>query len=115
MEDESRTRGTPTRIVKVEVDNETEIIVEARMLPGETESDVSDRLQRFDKVTAAIERVSYALTRAWEHSGPSRASVEFNLEFACSLNKKGRSLVLNRAKPHGGNPCSRPIIGQLDN
>src|SRR3954453_1154419 len=84
MEDESGNATIPTKIVKVEVDDETSVIVEARILPGETESDVSDRLQRFDKVTAAIEKVSGALTRAWENVGPSRASVEFHLEFAWS-------------------------------
>ena len=84
MEDESgRTVGS-TKIIRVEVDEETEILVEARMLPGETESDVSDRLQRLDKVTAAIEKVSEALTHAWDRVGPSRASVEFHLEFAWS-------------------------------
>lgn len=84
MEDESRVSGIHTKIVKVEIDEETEVIVEARILPGESESDVSDRLQKFDKVTAAIEKISGALARAWENVGPSRASVEFHVEFAWS-------------------------------
>jgi hypothetical protein len=84
MEDESIIiqPQTNTKIVKVQVDKGTDIVVEARILPGE--ADVSDKLQQFDKVTGAIERVAAAMTKAWEKAGPSRASVEFNLEFAWS-------------------------------
>lgn len=87
MEDESRSRVTQAhnrKAARVKVDDETTIIVEARILPGSDEADVSNRLQQFDQVTKSIEKVSAALTRAWEKSGPSRASVEFHLEFAWS-------------------------------
>jgi hypothetical protein len=80
MEDESRGTTARTRIVTVHLDDQTTILVEARDLQGE--ADVADRLQHFDKVASAIEKVTGALTKAWEKAGPSRASVELNLEFA---------------------------------
>lgn len=80
MEDESRGISTQTKVVKVQIDKETAIFVEARVVPGEGE--VSGRMQRFEQVAGAIEKVTGMLTKAWEKAGPSRASVELNLEFA---------------------------------
>lgn len=84
MEDESRATQSQykTKMVKVQVDAETKIVVEARVLPGE--ADVSGRLQQFDQVSGAIEKVATAMSQAWEKAGPSKASIEFNLEFAWS-------------------------------
>ena len=80
MEDESRGTTAKTKTVKVQVDEETAIFVEARVIPGEGE--VSGRMQKFEQVAGAIEKVTGMLTKAWETAGPSRASVELNLEFA---------------------------------
>jgi NTP-dependent ternary system trypsin peptidase co-occuring protein len=83
MESESRGTSAKTLPVKVSVDAETSILVEARVLLGE-EADVkaSDQLQQFAKVAHAIEKVTGMLTQTWEKAGPDRASVELNLEFA---------------------------------
>ena len=80
MEDESRGISTKTKTVKVQVDEATSIFVEARVVPGEGE--VIGGMQKFEQVAGAIEKVAGMLTTAWEKAGPSRASVELNLEFA---------------------------------
>lgn len=83
MESESRGTSTKTKPVKVQVDAETSIFVEARMLPGgETDVKAGDQLQQFTKVANAIEKVTGMLTQVWEKAGPDRASVELNIEFA---------------------------------
>ena len=80
MEDESRGTTAKTTFVTVQLDDESAIVIEARDLQGE--GNVSDRHQQFEKVASTIEKVAGMLTRAWEKAGPSRASVELNLEFA---------------------------------
>lgn len=75
---------TTTKTYTIELDKETRIAVEARVLDEEldTEKNVGDRLPKFEAVAGAIEKISKELTRAWQEAGPSRASVELNLEFA---------------------------------
>ncbi len=61
MEDGTSTSRTRTKPVKVTLDNGTVIYVQARV---------------------AIEGIAQSLTTAWEKAKPSRASVEFGIEFA---------------------------------
>ncbi|HEU5380486.1 MAG TPA: CU044_2847 family protein [Ktedonobacteraceae bacterium] len=82
MESELTGTATKTRPVKVQVDEETSIIVEARVLPGETNVKGGNQLQQFENVAKTIEKVTQMLTQAWKAAGPSRASVELNIEFA---------------------------------
>ena len=82
MEDESRGTTAKIRTVEVYLDEDTPIIVEARVLREEEDVSAGDLRQKFDKVANAVEKVAETLTRAWEKAGPSRASIELNLEFA---------------------------------
>lgn len=59
MESESRGTSAKTQPVKVAVDAETSIFVEARVLPGgEADVKASDQPQQFAKVAGAIEKVT---------------------------------------------------------
>ena len=71
---------TRTKPVKVTLDNGTDIYVQARVVKGE--EDIVSLTGSFEKVTQAIEGIAQSLTAAWEKAKPSRASVEFGVEFA---------------------------------
>jgi len=71
---------TRTKPVKVTLDNGTVIYVQARVVKGE--EDIVSLTGSFEKVTQAIEGIAQSLTAAWEKAKPSRASVEFGVEFA---------------------------------
>lgn len=80
MEDGTHIARNRTRPVKVTLDNGTVIYVQARMVKGE--EDIASLSASFEKVTQAIESIAHSLTTAWEKAKPSRASVEFGIEFA---------------------------------
>lgn len=80
MEDGTSTSRTRTKAVKVTLDNGTVIYVQARVLKGEEE--IASLSASFEKVTQAIEGIAQSLTTAWGKAKPSRASVEFGIEFA---------------------------------
>ncbi len=80
MEDGTSTSRTRTKPVKVTLDNGTVIYVQARVVKGE--EDIVSLSASFEKVTQAIEGIAQSLTTAWEKAKPSRASVEFGIEFA---------------------------------
>ena len=80
MEDGTSTARTRTKPVKVTLDNGTDIYVQAQVVKGE--EDIVSLSGSFEKVTQAIEGIAQSLTAAWEKAKPSRASVEFGVEFA---------------------------------
>ena len=80
MEDGTNIARTRTKPVKVTLDNGTAIYVQARVVKGE--EDIVSLSGSFEKVTQAIEGIAQSLTAAWEKAKPSRASVEFGVEFA---------------------------------
>jgi len=80
MEDGTSMARTRTKPVKVTLDNGTDMYVQARVVKGET--DIASLTGSFEKVTQAIEGIAQSLTAAWEKAKPSRASVEFGVEFA---------------------------------
>jgi len=80
MEDGTSTSRTRTKPIKVTLDNGTAIYVQARVVKGE--EDIASLSASFDKVTQAIEGIAQSLTAAWEKAKPSRACVEFGVEFA---------------------------------
>lgn len=87
MQDESRAISTqnPAQPVKVQVTENSFIIVEALPLQGET--NVSSTLQQFKQVASAIEGVTETLADVWSKTKPRRATAEFNLAFACDTSK----------------------------
>ena len=80
MEDGTNRARTRTKPVKVTLDNGTAIYVQAQVVKGE--EDIVSLSASFEKVTQAIEGIAQSLTTAWEKAKPSRASVEFGIEFA---------------------------------
>jgi hypothetical protein len=80
MEDGTNIARTRIKPVKVTLDNGTTIYVQARVVKGE--EDIVSLSASFEKVTQAIEGIAQSLTAAWEKAKPSRASVEFGVEFA---------------------------------
>lgn len=83
MESEARHISTRTQPIRVRVDPETSILVEARVSPGEeTDVKTGDQFQQFINVANSIEKVTSMLTQAWKKAGPDRASVELNVDFA---------------------------------
>ncbi len=85
MQDESQSSQRPYQPVKVQVADNTFMIVEA--LPLQGEANVSDRLEQFKQVAGAIEGVTETLTKVWSKTRPRRASAEFNLAFACDTTR----------------------------
>ncbi len=80
MEDGTNIARTRIKPVKVTLDNGTAIYVQAQVVKGE--EDIASLSASFEKVTQAIEGIAQSLTTAWEKAKPSRASVEFGVEFA---------------------------------
>ncbi len=80
MEDGTNIARTRIKPVKVTLDNGTAIYVQAQVVKGE--EDIASLSASFEKVTQAIEGIAQSLTTAWEKAKPSRASVEFGIEFA---------------------------------
>jgi hypothetical protein len=80
MEDGTNIARTRIKPVKVTLDNGTVIYVQARVVKGE--EDIVSLSASFEKVTQAIEGIAQSLTTAWEKAKPSRACVEFGVEFA---------------------------------
>src|SRR5260221_9883071 len=80
MEDGTNIARTRIKPVKVTLDNGTAIYVQAQVVKGE--EDIASLPASFEKVTQAIEGIAQSLTTAWEKAKPSRACVEFGVEFA---------------------------------
>lgn len=80
MEDESGSPGVNTQIVRAKFADGTTFYVQARTLGGET--DVGIKFASFEKVAKGIERFAETLADAWKKAAPSKASVEFDVEFA---------------------------------
>lgn len=85
MQDESSATPARTQPVKVQIADDTIMIVEALQLQGET--NVSSTLQQFQQVTNALEGVTEKLTSVWRKTKPRRATAEFNIAFACDSSK----------------------------
>lgn len=80
MQDESIAVGSGKQMVEVKLDDGTIFYVQAQMLRGE--GNVSLKAASFEKVTQAIENVAQRLNAIWKKVEPSKASVEFGVEFA---------------------------------
>lgn len=80
MQDESMVVGSGKQTVEVKLDDGTIFYVQAQMLHGE--GNVSLKAASFEKVTQAIEGVAQRLNTIWKKVEPSKASVEFGIEFA---------------------------------
>ncbi|MGH2508478.1 MAG: CU044_2847 family protein [Ktedonobacteraceae bacterium] len=80
MQDESIVVESGKQTVEVALDDGTIFYIQARMLHGE--SNVSLRSASFEKVTQAIESIAQRLNTIWKKVEPSKASVEFGIEFA---------------------------------
>lgn len=80
MQDESIVRDLGKQTVEVELDDGTIFYVQAQML--REEEDVSLKAASFEKVIQAVEGVAQRLNAIWKKVGPSKASVEFGIEFA---------------------------------
>ena len=71
---------TKTKLVKVTLADGTPAYIQTRKLSSE--EDVAFKVASFEKVTKAIEGIAESLTAAWDKVKPTRASVEFSVEFA---------------------------------
>jgi uncharacterized protein YoxC len=80
MQDESRVTKNKTQPVKVTLANGTTVIVQAQSLAGE--APVGIKSVPFEKIVGAVEGVTQSLTKVWEKAKPSRATVEFGVDFA---------------------------------
>jgi uncharacterized protein YoxC len=80
MQDESRVTKNKTRPVKVTLANGTTAIVQVQSVAGE--APVSIKSVPFEKVAKAVEGVTQSLTEVWEKTKPSKATVEFGVDFA---------------------------------
>ncbi len=80
MEDESSVVRSQVQIVEAKLPNGTTFYVQAKALGGE--ADVGIKTASFEKVTKAIEGVAQTLATIWKKVEPSKASVEFDVEFA---------------------------------
>ena len=80
MQDESRVTKNKTQPVKVTLANGTTVIVQAQSVAGE--APVGIKSVPFDKIASAVEGVTQSLTEVWKKAKPSRASVEFGVDFA---------------------------------
>lgn len=67
------------KIVKVTLANGTPIYIQAKTFGSE--EDIALKLPKFEQVTKAIEGVAESLSAAWDKAKPSKASVEFGVEF----------------------------------
>jgi NTP-dependent ternary system trypsin peptidase co-occuring protein len=79
MQDESIVAGLGKQMVEVKLDDGTIFYVQAQTLLSE--SNVSLKPASFEKVTQAIEGVAQRLNTIWKKVEPSKASVEFGIEF----------------------------------
>jgi hypothetical protein len=80
MEDESGSAKAYTQIVGAKLADGTTFYVQARTLGGE--ADVGIKFASFEKVAKGMERFAETLAEAWKRAEPSKASVEFDVEFA---------------------------------
>ena len=80
MEEETGIVVTKTKMDRATLADGTTIYVQAKTVRGE--EDIASITASFQKVTKAIEDIAQSLTAAWEKAKPSRASVEFGVEFA---------------------------------
>ena len=80
MQDESRVTKNKTQPVKVTLSNGTMVIVQAQSIAGE--APVGIKTVPFEKIAKAVEGITQSLTEVWEKARPSRASVEFGVDFA---------------------------------
>ncbi len=80
MPEETNPVVTNTKLVKAALTDNTTIYVQAQVVRGE--EDIASITATFQKVTQAIENVAQSLTAAWEKAKPSKASVEFGIDFA---------------------------------
>lgn len=80
MQDESRVTKDKTQPVKVTLANGTSVIVQAQSVAGE--APVGIKSVSFEKIARAVEGVTQSLTEVWEKTRPSKASVEFGVDFA---------------------------------
>ncbi len=80
MQDESIVVGSGKQTVEVRLDDGAIFYVQVQMLRGE--GNVSLKAASFEKVTQAIESVAQRLNTVWKKVEPSKASVEFGIEFA---------------------------------
>lgn len=80
MQDESRVTTNKTRPVKVTLANGTTVLVQALSVGGE--APVGIRSVPFEKIVGAVEGIAQSLTEVWKKARPSRASVEFGVDFA---------------------------------
>jgi hypothetical protein len=80
MQDESRVTKNKTLPVKVTLANGTTVIVQAQSVAGE--APVGIKSVPFEKIASTVEGITQSLTEVWEKARPSRASVEFGIDFA---------------------------------
>lgn len=80
MQDESRVTKNKTLPVKVTLANGTTVIVQAQSVAGE--APVGIKSVPFEKIASAVEGITQSLAEVWEKARPSRASVEFGIDFA---------------------------------
>lgn len=85
MEDETNIVVSKTKLVKTTLADGTIFYVRAKAIGGE--EDIVSLTTSFKEVTQAIEDIAQSLTTAWEKAKPSRASVEFGVDFAYESGK----------------------------
>ncbi len=79
MQDESIGNRSRTETVEVSLDDGTTFYIQAKTPVDEM--NVGIKAASFEKVTQAIEGVARKLSDIWKKVEPSRASVEFGVEF----------------------------------
>jgi len=80
MQDESHVTKNKTQPIKVTLANGTTVIVQAQSVAGE--APVGIKSVPFEKIASAVEGITQSLTEVWEKARPSRATVEFGVDFA---------------------------------
>jgi len=79
MQDESIGSRPGLETIEITLDDGTTFYIQAKTLGGE--SNVGIKNASFEKVTQAIEGVARKLNDIWKRVEPSKASVEFGVEF----------------------------------
>lgn len=89
-------RDTQTENIPLELENGTQIFIEATVLGGE--EDVSFDFLPFEQVTQTIEAIANSMSQTIEKVKPSKATIELGLEVGLNEGKLVSLIVQNSAK-----------------
>ncbi len=82
-----------TRIVPVELDDKTRVLVRAVVQGGEEDVAAIDRILPFTQVTSAIGSIAKTLNTAIAQAEPNKATIEFGIEVALEAGELSALIV----------------------